>query len=53
MQKKDDKYVLSAGDINGFLNCKRLTELDTLVANKCVEGIDGPLYKNEGWLPGV
>ena len=34
MQKKDDKFVLSAGDINGFLNCKRLTELDTLVANK-------------------
>lgn len=34
MQKKDDKYVLSAGDINGFLNCKRLTELDTLVANQ-------------------
>lgn len=33
MQKKDDKYILSAGDINGFLNCKRLTELDTLVAN--------------------
>ena len=33
MQKKDDKYVLSAGDINGFLNCKRLTELDTQVAN--------------------
>lgn len=34
MQKKDDMYILSAGDINGFLNCKRLTELDTLVANK-------------------
>ncbi|EQC47178.1 TM0106 family RecB-like putative nuclease [Bacteriovorax sp. Seq25_V] len=34
MQKKDDKFILSAGDINGFLNCKRLTELDTLVANK-------------------
>jgi uncharacterized protein len=33
MQKKNDKYVLSAGDISGFLNCKRLTELDTLVAN--------------------
>ena len=33
MQKKDDKYVLSAGDVNGFLNCKRLTELDTQVAN--------------------
>ena len=33
MQKKDGKYILSAGDINGFLNCKRVTELDTLVAN--------------------
>jgi predicted RecB family nuclease len=32
MQKKDDKFILSAGDINGFLNCKRLTQLDTLVA---------------------
>ncbi len=33
MQKRDDKYILSAGDITGFLNCKRLTELDSLVAN--------------------
>lgn len=33
MQKKDNKYTLSARDINGFLNCKRLTQLDTLVAN--------------------
>jgi uncharacterized protein len=40
MQKKDNKYILSAGDINGFLNCKRLTELDTLVA-------DGKLQKPE------
>jgi len=34
MQKKDNKYILSAGDINGFLNCKRVTELDTLVVDK-------------------
>ncbi len=43
MQKKGDKYVLSAGDINGFLNCKRLTELDTGVAN---HQLKAPDYNN-------
>lgn len=33
MQKKNNKYVLSAGDLNGFMNCKRLTQLDTMVVN--------------------
>ena len=43
MQKKDDKYVLSAGDINGFLNCKRLTKLDTLVVN---QDLKAPEFNN-------
>ena len=33
MQKKANQYILSAGDLTGFLSCKHLTELDTLVAN--------------------
>ena len=41
--KKNKTYILSAGDINSFLNCKHKTQLDTQVANKTLKKPD---FKN-------